>query len=93
MAKKAGRSAKEAHTGSSIAPVGFEAKLWAAAAALRNDMDAAEYKHVVFGLMDRMVALPGQLFYSTRIRACPDLLGKYGTAGKCRCVSELELAA
>ncbi len=27
--------------------LGFEAKLWAAADALRNNMDAAEYKHVV----------------------------------------------
>ena len=31
--------------------VGFEAKLWAAADALRNNMDAAEYKHVVLGLI------------------------------------------
>src|SRR5262245_52699388 len=33
------------------AVVGFEAKLWAAADALRNNMDAAEYKHVVLGLI------------------------------------------
>ena len=32
-------------------PLGFEAKLWAAADALRNNMDAAEYKHVVLGLI------------------------------------------
>lgn len=31
--------------------IGFEAKLWAAADALRNNMDAAEYKHVVLGLL------------------------------------------
>jgi type I restriction enzyme M protein len=31
--------------------IGFEAKLWAAADALRNNMDAAEYKHVVLGLI------------------------------------------
>jgi len=31
--------------------VGFEAKLWAAADALRNNMDAAEYKHVALGLI------------------------------------------
>ena len=31
--------------------VGFEAQLWAAADALRNNMDAAEYKHVVLGLI------------------------------------------
>ena len=33
------------------AHLGFEAKLWAAADALRNNMDAAEYKHVVLGLI------------------------------------------
>lgn len=30
---------------------GLEAKLWAAADALRNNMDAAEYKHVILGLI------------------------------------------
>ncbi len=30
---------------------GLEAKLWAAADALWNNMDAAEYKHVVLGLI------------------------------------------
>jgi type I restriction enzyme M protein len=33
------------------ANVGFEAKLWATADALRGSMDAAEYKHVVLGLL------------------------------------------
>lgn len=33
------------------ANLGFEAKLWAAADALRNNMDAAEYNHVVLGLI------------------------------------------
>jgi len=33
------------------ANLGFEGKLWAAADALRNNMDAAEYKHVVLGLI------------------------------------------
>jgi len=33
------------------ANVGFEAKLWGAADALRGSMDAAEYKHVVLGLL------------------------------------------
>lgn len=33
------------------ANLGFEAKLWGAADALRNNMDAAEYKHVVLGLI------------------------------------------
>jgi type I restriction enzyme M protein len=31
--------------------LGFESKLWATADALRNNMDAAEYKHVVLGLI------------------------------------------
>ena len=33
------------------AALGFEATLWAAADKLRNNMDAAEYKHVVLGLV------------------------------------------
>ncbi len=33
------------------ANLGFEAKLWATADALRGSMDAAEYKHVVLGLI------------------------------------------
>ncbi|MDD3927184.1 MAG: class I SAM-dependent DNA methyltransferase [bacterium] len=33
------------------ASLGFETRLWAAADALRNNMDAAEYKHVVLGLI------------------------------------------
>jgi type I restriction enzyme M protein len=45
MAKK--RTSK-ADAGSNAS---FEAKLWAAADALRNNMDAAEYKHVVLGLI------------------------------------------
>jgi type I restriction-modification system DNA methylase subunit len=36
---------------SSGANLGFEAKLWDAADALRSNMDAAEYKHVVLGLI------------------------------------------
>lgn len=31
--------------------IGFEAELWRMADALRNNMDAAEYKHVVLGLL------------------------------------------
>jgi len=45
MAKNTGRNTN------SSANLGFEAKLWAAADALRNNMDAAEYKHVVLGLI------------------------------------------
>jgi type I restriction-modification system DNA methylase subunit len=46
MARKA--SSKPAD---STATIGFEAKLWLAADKLRNNMDAAEYKHVVLGLI------------------------------------------
>lgn len=35
----------------SSATIGFEAKLWITADKLRNNMDAAEYKHVVLGLI------------------------------------------
>jgi type I restriction enzyme M protein len=35
----------------SAATVGYEAQLWQMADALRNNMDAAEYKHVVLGLL------------------------------------------
>jgi type I restriction enzyme M protein len=35
----------------STATIGFEATLWQAADKLRNNMDAAEYKHVVLGLI------------------------------------------
>ena len=33
------------------ANLGFEKKLWQAADKLRNNMDAAEYKHIVLGLI------------------------------------------
>ena len=38
-------------TAPSSATIGFEAKLWLTADKLRNNMDAAEYKHVVLGLI------------------------------------------
>ncbi len=41
---------KNANNGSA-ANLGFEADLWKAADALRSNMDAAEYKHVVLGLI------------------------------------------
>ena len=43
------RSATESSSGS--ATVGYEAQLWQMADALRGNMDAAEYKHVVLGLI------------------------------------------
>jgi type I restriction enzyme M protein len=45
---KRGRGKKAASNGGDL---GFEAKLWQAADKLRNNMDAAEYKHVVLGLI------------------------------------------
>jgi type I restriction enzyme M protein len=46
---KNGRKAKA--SGNGTANLGFEAKLWLTADKLRNNMDAAEYKHVVLGLI------------------------------------------
>ena len=45
MAKSKGKN------DSNGATLGFEAKLWLTADKLRNNMDAAEYKHVVLGLI------------------------------------------
>ena len=45
------KQTKTATTKETAANLGFEAKLWQAADALRNNMDAAEYKHVVLGLI------------------------------------------
>jgi len=45
------RPAKPKNLESPSAHLGFEAKLWLAADKLRNNMDAAEYKHVVLGLI------------------------------------------
>jgi len=46
-----GTSKNKTNNSTTTANLGFEAKLWAAADALRNNMDAAEYKHVVLGLI------------------------------------------
>jgi type I restriction enzyme M protein len=45
------RKAKPAASKSNGVNVGFEQQLWQAADALRGSMDAAEYKHVVLGLI------------------------------------------
>src|SRR5262245_29990446 len=42
---------KSEKTNGTAATVGYEAKLWQMADALRGSMDAAEYKHVVLGLI------------------------------------------
>ena len=49
MAKK--KSASGGPSNGTAANLGFEAKLWLTADKLRNNMDAAEYKHVVLGLI------------------------------------------
>jgi len=41
----------EKRANSTGATIGYEARLWQMADALRNNMDAAEYKHVVLGLI------------------------------------------
>ena len=50
MAKQLGLDGKTIN-GSNGANLGFETKMWTAADKLRNNMDAAEYKHVVLGLI------------------------------------------
>ncbi len=45
------RKTTKAKNNTTAANLGFEAKLWQAADALRGSMDAAEYKHVVLGLI------------------------------------------
>jgi len=47
MANK-GKADSKPETGANL---GFEAKLWQMADGLRNNMDVAEYKHVVLGLI------------------------------------------
>ena len=46
---RVGKAAGKSGTTDTGANLGFEAKLWQAADALHNNMDAAEYKHVVLG--------------------------------------------
>ncbi|MEX1098587.1 MAG: type I restriction-modification system subunit M N-terminal domain-containing protein [Planctomycetales bacterium] len=49
MAKKRAKKATSANGNG--ANLGFEQTLWLAADKLRNNLDAAEYKHVVLGLI------------------------------------------
>jgi len=49
MAKRGGRPNRD--TQQNGASLGFEEKLWASADKLRGSIDAAEYKHVVLGLL------------------------------------------
>ena len=49
--KMANRKTHTQANNSSGATVGYEAELWRMADALRGSMDAAEYKHVILGLI------------------------------------------
>jgi len=51
MGKRRGQRKSEAPKKNNGAILGFEQKLWQAADKLRGHMDAAEYKHVVLGLI------------------------------------------
>lgn len=51
MKRNQSTKARPKGAGNNGANIGFEAELWKAADALRNNMDAAEYKHVVLGLI------------------------------------------
>jgi type I restriction enzyme M protein len=51
MGNAGARKAKKAKPNNTGANLGFERELWQAADALRGSMDAAEYKHVVLGLI------------------------------------------
>ena len=48
---RAAKSRANGRNGNNGATLGFEQTLWQAADKLRNNMDAAEYKHVVLGLI------------------------------------------
>ncbi len=79
--------AKKQGTADTGANLGFEAKLWAAADALRNNMDAAEYKHVVLGLIflkyisDAFEAKHAELAAQTAQGADPEDRDEYRAAG------------
>jgi type I restriction-modification system DNA methylase subunit len=73
------------------ANLGFEAKLWAAADALRNNMDAAEYKHVVLGLIflylsDAFEAKHSQLEAQKHQGADPEDPNEYRACGSLQVV-------
>ncbi len=51
MQKRGSQATRAGNRENISANLGFEEKLWQAADALRNNMDAAEYKHVVLGLI------------------------------------------
>ncbi len=75
MAKKKAPDSKN-----SSANIGFEAKLWLAADKLRNNMDAAEYKHVVLckSATEAEIAFPLFAKRDQAIQANPSRQGYVG---------------
>lgn len=72
MARGRQKTAEKSPTDGSSANLVFEAKLWAASDAPRNNMDAAGYKSVVLGfgmtLIPCLAFVPG---VGRRITSCP----------------------
>ena len=85
MARKRTRHAKPPET--TGATVGYEAQLWQMADALRGSMDAAEYKHVVLGLIflkyisDAFEEKHGRLLAEKASGADPEDPDEYRAAG------------
>ena len=75
MARPGRKAASRGRPNNGGANLGFEATLWAAADKLRSNMDAAEYKHVVLGLIflkyisDAFEEQHAQLDAAARLRA------------------------
>jgi type I restriction enzyme M protein len=78
------RASRKESTGANL---GFEAKLWQAADALRNNMDAAEYRHVVLGsiflkyISDAFEAKHAELDAQRKQGAEPEDPDEYRAAG------------
>jgi len=73
------RAKSPGQNGNGTANLGFEAKLWLAADKLRNNMDAAEYKHVVLGLI--FLKYISDTFEEHRAKLVAGK-GEYAVAGK-----------
>ena len=72
MARRKGGQASESN-GNGGANLGFERTMWAAADKLRGSMDAAEYKHVVLGLVFlKYISDAFQEHHATLAKSYPD---------------------
>ncbi len=72
--------AKAKTSADTAANLGFEAKLWLTADKLRNNMDAAEYKHVVLGLIF-LKYISDALGYETQLLRSKDRLCSWRMSG------------